>query len=92
MPEGIGVLTGIEGVAEQGAEADAVWDKVKQRVCEYLATQGLATVKVERAAEPPMRDPKSGKFRHVWAEKESSREGQMTDRVQESLPVTKVAT
>ena len=43
-------------------------------------------------AEPPMRDPKSGKFRHVWVEKESPRKGQMTDRVQESLPVTKVAT
>lgn len=50
------------------AESERVWASVKQRMCSYLVAQGLSDVKVERAAEPPTRDPRSGKFRHVWAE------------------------
>jgi phenylacetate-coenzyme A ligase PaaK-like adenylate-forming protein len=47
---------------------DGVWAALHQRVSDYLATQGLGAVSVERAPEPPARDPRSGKFRHVWAE------------------------
>lgn len=54
--------------AKTSDEPDAVWDKVKQRVCDYLAAQGLAAVRVERSTVPPLRDPRSGKFRHVWAD------------------------
>jgi hypothetical protein len=34
--------------------------------------QGLGNVTIVRTEEPPMRDPKSGKFRNVWAEKFNS--------------------
>jgi phenylacetate-coenzyme A ligase PaaK-like adenylate-forming protein len=50
-----------------GAE-QAVWPLVQARVRDYLVAQGLAALWVERAAEPPRPDPRSGKFRHVWAE------------------------
>jgi hypothetical protein len=51
-----------------GSEAET-WDKVEIRAREYLQKQGLGNVSILRAPEPPMRDPKSGKFRNVWAEK-----------------------
>lgn len=34
----------------------------------FLANQGLPNVTTELAPGPPIRDPKSGKFRHAWAE------------------------
>ncbi len=46
----------------------SVWDALRQRVADYLVRQRLGNVTLERAAEPPVRDPRSGKFRHVWAE------------------------
>jgi phenylacetate-coenzyme A ligase PaaK-like adenylate-forming protein len=48
--------------------ANGVWLTLQPRVNEFLARQGLANVSVAHAAEPPVRDPRSGKFRHVWAE------------------------
>jgi phenylacetate-CoA ligase len=48
---------------------DAVWKRVYVNVRDYLTGQGLDNVNMVRAGEPPMRDPKSGKFRNVWAEK-----------------------
>ncbi len=53
------------------AQPDQVWEAVQQRLREYLASQGLSTVTVERGATPPMRDPRTGKYRHVWAERRS---------------------
>jgi hypothetical protein len=50
-------------------EAGAAWDRVAKRVSEFLTAQSLGNVAVQLAPEPPMRDPKSGKFRNVWAEK-----------------------
>lgn len=50
-------------------DSEAVWKRVYVNARDYLTQQGLDNVKVVRAAEPPMRDPKSGKFRNVWAEK-----------------------
>ena len=53
-------------------ESNEVWDRVYHNANDYLAKQGLDNVKVVRAAEPPMRDPRSGKFRNVWVEKVNS--------------------
>jgi phenylacetate-coenzyme A ligase PaaK-like adenylate-forming protein len=50
-------------------ECDAVWKRVYINARDYLSQQGLDNVSIVRAGEPPMRDPKSGKFRNVWAEK-----------------------
>jgi phenylacetate-CoA ligase len=51
-------------------EDDAgTWQQVLIRAGEYFAQQGLGNVVISRAPEPPMRDPKSGKFRNVWMEK-----------------------
>jgi phenylacetate-coenzyme A ligase PaaK-like adenylate-forming protein len=51
-----------------GAERTQVWEAVVERLQTYLEAQGLPFVSVERAAEAPMPDPRSGKFRHVWAD------------------------
>lgn len=49
-------------------ECEAVWTHVYANTCEYMQKQGLDNIKIIRASEPPMRDPKSGKFRNVWAQ------------------------
>jgi phenylacetate-coenzyme A ligase PaaK-like adenylate-forming protein len=54
---------------KQADEREIVWKRVYVTTCEYLQRQGLDTVKVILANEPPMRDPKSGKFRNIWVEK-----------------------
>lgn len=54
--------------AKKSNETDLVWQTLEQRVHDYLATQGLSNVLIERDSKPPARDPRSGKFRHVWAE------------------------
>jgi putative adenylate-forming enzyme len=51
-----------------GSDSSRVWEKVARRLLDYLSTQGLPSIRVEKAQEPPMRDPVSGKFRNVWAE------------------------
>jgi phenylacetate-coenzyme A ligase PaaK-like adenylate-forming protein len=48
---------------------EEVWKRVYVNVREYLGKQGLENVSIVRAKEPPMRDPRSGKFRNVWMEK-----------------------
>jgi phenylacetate-coenzyme A ligase PaaK-like adenylate-forming protein len=53
-------------------EYNDVWKRVYVNAREYLAQQGLENVRVIQAVEPPMRDPKSGKFRNVWAENVTS--------------------
>lgn len=53
--------------AVTAGKEDAVWQVVEPRLRSYLAAQGLASVTIERATEPPLRDPRSGKFRHVWS-------------------------
>jgi hypothetical protein len=50
-------------------ENEAAWKCVYANANDYLAKQGLENVRVIRAAEPPMREPKRGKFRNVWIEK-----------------------
>ena len=51
---------------------EEVWKRVYLNAKDYLSKQGLENVRIIRTAEPPMRDPKSGKFRNVWAEKFSN--------------------
>ena len=53
-------------------ECDSVWRRVYVNACDYLGKQGLDNVKVIRAEEPPMRDPRSGKFRNIWMEKKAN--------------------
>jgi len=55
--------------AQPAADGEETWGKIEGRVREYLQKQGLGSVTLLRAPELPMRDPKSGKFRNVWAEK-----------------------
>ena len=54
--------------AKYAEEDEATWQRVFARGSEYLRQQGLGNVAITRASEPPTRDPKSGKFRQVWAE------------------------
>jgi phenylacetate-coenzyme A ligase PaaK-like adenylate-forming protein len=54
--------------AAPGFDGSRVWEKVACRLQDYLSAQGLSSIRVEKAQEPPMRDPVSGKFRNVWAE------------------------
>lgn len=51
-----------------GADPEKAWKAVERRLGEYLSAQGLAPVGIERDREQPRADPKSGKFRQVWAE------------------------
>jgi phenylacetate-CoA ligase len=55
--------------AKHAEDCEAVWKLVYINSRDYLAQQGLGNMTIVRAGEPPMRDPKSGKFRNVWAEK-----------------------
>ena len=50
------------------AEWDDVWERVLSNTHYFLQRQGLENVTILRSSEPPMRDPKSGKFRNVWVE------------------------
>ena len=57
---------------KQSQSGEDVWKRVYVNAKEYLSRQGLENVQIVRADEPPIRDPKSGKFRNVWAEKFSN--------------------
>lgn len=58
--------------AKHTAQCDDVWERVRVNTHSFLQKQGLENVRIVRAPEPPGRDPKSGKFRNVWAEKNGS--------------------
>jgi phenylacetate-coenzyme A ligase PaaK-like adenylate-forming protein len=53
--------------AEAGAE-QAVWADLRLRVCAFLVRQRLPDLDLVRSNEAPRRDPRSGKYRHVWSE------------------------
>jgi len=53
--------------AEAGTE-QAVWAELLIRVGAFLARQRLFGLDLALDAEPPRRDPRSGKYRHVWSE------------------------
>ncbi|NUM46558.1 MAG: phenylacetate--CoA ligase family protein [Anaerolineales bacterium] len=52
--------------AKHAHEDAPTWERVSANARAYFASQGLGNVTITRASEPPMRDPKSGKFRNVW--------------------------
>jgi phenylacetate-CoA ligase len=54
-----------------GVDGPQVWETGARRLRDYLSTQGLSSVRVEMALEPPCRDPISGKFRQVWRDLEA---------------------
>jgi len=54
--------------SKQTADRQAVWDSLQKRLHSYLTQQGLSHVQLALATELPERDPRSGKFRHVWIE------------------------
>jgi hypothetical protein len=59
----------LEGAGENGGESAAseeVWERVKQRLHEYLVDLDTASVTIVRSQELPQPDPVSGKFRQVW--------------------------
>jgi len=49
-------------------ETQAVWRRVQERLGAFLTYQYLPGILLELAGEPPRRDPRSGKYRHVWSE------------------------
>jgi len=53
---------------EPESDSSGVWERVACRMRDYLSAQGLPSIRVEKAQEPPKRDPVSGKFRNVWSE------------------------
>lgn len=50
-----------------GADASAVWAAVQTALDAFLTDHGITGVAVEPGDSPPERNPRSGKFRHVWA-------------------------
>ncbi|MAS35496.1 MAG: CoF synthetase [Anaerolineaceae bacterium] len=48
------------------ADPDAVWQHVHQRVQWFFTENGIRSVHVQRASEPPQRDLHSQKYRTVW--------------------------
>jgi phenylacetate-coenzyme A ligase PaaK-like adenylate-forming protein len=55
------------------AQDEQVWKLVIPRVAEYLQSQRLPHVRIERSAQRPAGDPGSGKFRLVWSESKAPR-------------------
>ncbi len=53
-----------------GATEEDVWKHIEQELQSFLRTHGISRMTVEAASEPPRRDSRSGKFRHVWSELE----------------------
>jgi phenylacetate-coenzyme A ligase PaaK-like adenylate-forming protein len=55
---------------EANPEADdaQVWRLVEERLRAYLDSQGLSSVTIKQANEPPQSSVVSAKFRHVWSE------------------------
>ena len=62
-------------------EQDApTWTIIAERLRAYCDQQGLFAVKIERATEPPARDPATGKFYQVRVMINSSQEEQLSGK------------
>lgn len=59
--------------AERTADEEQVWGAVFARLSAFLDENQLSNVILERAGEPPMVHPQSGKFRHVYCEQSAIR-------------------
>jgi putative adenylate-forming enzyme len=51
-----------------GADQAQVWQAAAYRMQQYLAGQGLPSVRVMKGDQPPQRDPTTGKLRQVYAD------------------------
>jgi phenylacetate-coenzyme A ligase PaaK-like adenylate-forming protein len=51
-----------------GHDRDLAWEQFNARLWRFLKRQGLSSVTIERSAEPPHRNPRSGKFQRVLVE------------------------
>jgi phenylacetate-coenzyme A ligase PaaK-like adenylate-forming protein len=52
------------------ATEEEVWKHIEREFQSFLRTHGISRITVEAASEPPQREERSGKFRHVWSELE----------------------
>ncbi|WP_251523185.1 phenylacetate--CoA ligase family protein [Robertmurraya korlensis] len=53
---------------DEGNLRDQVWENVREALLDYFATQGLTNLLIEKSDELPQRNPKSGKYQHVWVD------------------------
>ncbi len=58
----------LETTPEAGRQE--TWERVQANLRGFLASQGLPAACVALSGELPVRDPRSGKFRHIWAQPE----------------------
>jgi phenylacetate-coenzyme A ligase PaaK-like adenylate-forming protein len=49
-------------------DRQAGWERVRGRLEGFLIHQNLPGIDLELSTELPVRDPRSGKYRHVWSE------------------------
>ncbi|WP_099024090.1 phenylacetate--CoA ligase family protein [Mycolicibacterium palauense] len=54
--------------AEPDRPTAQVWDRIESALREFLHTQHIHGVRIAPADEPPQRNPRSGKFSHVWSD------------------------
>ncbi|WP_277556190.1 phenylacetate--CoA ligase family protein [Halobaculum limi] len=52
------------------ATEEEVWKQIERELESFLRTHEISRITVEAAPEPPQREERSGKFRHVWSEVE----------------------
>ncbi len=52
------------------ATEEEIWKHIERELQSFLRTHGISRITVEAASEPPQREERSGKFRHVWSELE----------------------
>ena len=50
---------------QEGADRQAAFEKAKESLTRYLASQGVGSVMVTLSSLPPQQHPKSGKFKHI---------------------------
>jgi len=53
------------------ATEEEIWKHIERELQSFLRTHGISCITVEAASEPPQREERSGKFRHVWSEFEN---------------------
>jgi len=51
-----------------GFPRESVWSSIQQALTRFLDAYGVHGVQIRPGAQRPRRDPRSGKFRHVWSE------------------------
>ncbi|SIR67224.1 Phenylacetate-coenzyme A ligase PaaK, adenylate-forming domain family [Haladaptatus litoreus] len=51
-----------------GHDEANVWEQVRTDLKTFLEDQRITDITLEKATESPQRNPRSGKFRHVWSE------------------------